>query len=92
MQVHFLNEDQVVEFVQRAIEDKMLSANSSRSFLTQVCTPATFGLLSHAPLKFSEWRSGKTSCPYFVSCMSDYLGNLCSAHWGLPGWEGYVPV
>lgn len=38
-QVHFLHEEELVEFVQRAVEAKLVTANASRTFYTQTVLP-----------------------------------------------------
>jgi DNA mismatch repair protein MLH1 len=38
-QVHFLNEERVVEFVQRAVDARLVGGNMSRTFYTQVRRP-----------------------------------------------------
>lgn len=35
-EVHFLNEDQIVDAIATALETKLLGSNNSRSFFTQV--------------------------------------------------------
>ena len=38
-EVHFLHEDAIIESIQRAADAKLLGANTSRTFFTQVSSP-----------------------------------------------------
>lgn len=39
MQVHFLNEDAIIEMIQQSLSEKLLGANASRTFFTQTLLP-----------------------------------------------------
>ena len=38
-EVHFLHEDCIIEAIQKAFEEKLLGANSSRTYFTQTLLP-----------------------------------------------------
>lgn len=42
-QVSFLNQEALVDSIQKAVEVKLLNSNTTRTFYTQVCTLIMFG-------------------------------------------------
>ncbi|XP_036357554.1 DNA mismatch repair protein Mlh1 isoform X1 [Octopus sinensis] len=53
-EVHFLNEDSIIESVQKAVETKLLGCNSSRTYFTQALLPGVTTNLDTEPKKTSE--------------------------------------
>lgn len=49
LQVHFLHEDMIVEAIQKAVEERLLGCNSSRTYFTQAVLPG-----ARVPLSLEE--------------------------------------
>ncbi|GAB1597995.1 DNA mismatch repair protein Mlh1-like [Argonauta hians] len=56
-EVHFLNEDSIIESVQKAVESKLLECNSSRTYFTQALLPGATATLDTDHKKTAEGSS-----------------------------------
>eukprot|EP01135_Chromosphaera_perkinsii_P004564 Nk52_evm34s288 gene=Nk52_evmTU34s288 len=46
-EVHFLNEDEIVDIIQKEVESKLLGANNSRTYYTQMLLPGASAVLTN---------------------------------------------
>nr|CAI5844905.1 unnamed protein product [Callosobruchus analis] len=62
-EVHFLNEQQIVEAITSTIETKLLGSNSSRVFFTQAKLPKLYDIEIEAPKQKNQTSVEKNICP-----------------------------
>ena len=53
-QVHFLHEDVIVESIQKAVEERLLSCNASRTYFTQALLPGATAPVTASSLQLQE--------------------------------------
>lgn len=62
IQVHFLHEDMIVESIQKAVEERLLGCNASRTYFTQALLPGASVPLSYEQRKLTaEGGGGRAS-------------------------------
>ena len=68
MQVHFLHEDMIVESIQKAIEEKLLGCNASRTYFTQALLPGATVPVATSSLQLQAGVGGSGSVKSTASC------------------------
>lgn len=67
-QVHFLHEDVIVESIQKAVEDRLLSCNASRTYFTQALLPGAAVPVAAGSLQLQEDSGNSGTKKNAVSC------------------------
>jgi len=67
-QVHFLHEDVIVESIQKAVEDRLLSCNASRTYFTQALLPGAAVPVAVGSLQLQEDGGSSGTKKNAVSC------------------------
>ena len=67
-QVHFLHEDVIVESIQKAVEDRLLSCNASRTYFTQALLPGAAVPVAAGSLQLQEDSGSSGTKKNAASC------------------------
>lgn len=67
-QVHFLHEDVIVESIQKAVEERLLSCNASRTYFTQALLPGAAVPVAAGSLQLQEDSGSSGTKKNAVSC------------------------
>ena len=67
-QVHFLHEDVIVESIQKAIEERLLSCNASRTYFTQALLPGAAAPVTASSLQLQEDSGTKKNAGSCEQC------------------------
>ena len=67
-QVHFLHEDVIVESIQKAAEERLLSCNASRTYFTQALLPGATAPVTASSLQLQEDSGTKKNAGSCEQC------------------------